>query len=142
MTEMLYGAEARIRTLQTEVTTLKDQSEEETQSLREALRLRQLQLEAAEVEVDGYYSQFEAQSKRLAEAQATLIEREVALNRSRTQAAASSHELAKIKELAAKRIRILEEELAQARRRLKDMVTFLERRRRRDERPVEDEDNS
>jgi chromosome segregation ATPase/cytoskeletal protein CcmA (bactofilin family) len=142
MTEMLYGAEERIRTLQAEVTTLKDQSEEEIQSLREALRQRQLQLEAAEVEVDGYYSQFEAQSNRLAEAQATLVEREVALNRSHTQAAAASHELAALKELAGKRIRTLEEELAQARRRLKDMVTFLERRRRRDERPVEDEDNS
>jgi chromosome segregation ATPase/cytoskeletal protein CcmA (bactofilin family) len=140
MTEMLYGAEERIRALQTEVTTLKDQSKKETQSLREALRQRQLQLEAAEVEVDDYLSQFEAQSKRLAEAQATLIEREVALNRSRTQPAASSHELAKIKELAAKRIHTLEEELAQARRQLKDMVAFLERRRR-DERPAKVEDN-
>jgi chromosome segregation ATPase/cytoskeletal protein CcmA (bactofilin family) len=141
MTELLYAAEQRIRSLQTEVAALKDQSEADSQPLREALRQRQLQLEAAEREVDGYYAQFEAQSKRLAENHANLIEREIELERIRAQAAAWSHELTKIKELAGERIRNLEEELVQARRQLQDMVKFLERRHR-EGRPPEDEAGS
>jgi chromosome segregation ATPase/cytoskeletal protein CcmA (bactofilin family) len=133
MTELLYAAEQRIRSLQSEVTALKDQSDEESQSLREAVRQSQLQLQAAEAEVDGYFAQFEAQSKRLAEAQAVLIEREVEVERLRAQTAAGSHEVSRLKELAARRIRTLEEELAEARRQLQDMVNFLERRRRREE---------
>jgi chromosome segregation ATPase/cytoskeletal protein CcmA (bactofilin family) len=137
MTELLYAAEQRIRNLQTEVTALKDQSEEESQSLREAVRQSQLQLQAVEAEVDGYFAQFEAQSKRLAEAQALLIEREVEVERLRAQTAAASHEVSRLKELAARRIRTLEEELAEARRQLQDMVNFLERRRRREDRADE-----
>jgi chromosome segregation ATPase/cytoskeletal protein CcmA (bactofilin family) len=133
MTELLYAAEQRIRSLQSEATALKDQSDEESQSLREAVRQSQLQLQAAEAEVDGYFAQFEAQSKRLAEAQAVLIEREVEVERLRAQTAAGSHEVSRLKELAASRIRTLEEELAEARRQLQDMVNFLERRRRREE---------
>jgi chromosome segregation ATPase/cytoskeletal protein CcmA (bactofilin family) len=132
MTEMLYEAERRFKEMQAEVEAVQGQRSDETVKLRESLRQRELQMEANEREIDRYHQEFQAQSGRLAETQALLIEREVEANRARATVATHLQEINKIKQLAGKRIRDLEAEVEQTRQQLKDLTTLLDRRKRRE----------
>lgn len=105
---------------------LKDKQEMQT-----ALRQRQLQLEASEDEVEHYHQEIENQRRRLAELQATLVEREVALQRVEQTAGHNAQQLVKIKQLAGNRIQSLEAELKRTQQQLKDLTAYLERRQKK-----------
>jgi chromosome segregation ATPase len=114
MTELLYDAEQRAKDLR-QTLDGKEAREPEDKNLRELLQQRQVQLEASEAEAARYHQEMEAQSQRLAETQAALIEREVALSRAEGIAAQKESELNRLKKAAVTRIQKLEKELAQAR---------------------------
>jgi chromosome segregation ATPase len=115
MAELLYEAERRAKEQRQTLENSKQEKAPEDKKMRELLQQRQVQLDASEAEAARYHQELEAQSQRLAEAQATLIEREVALSRFEDILARKEAELTRLKKAAVTRIQKLEKELAQVR---------------------------
>jgi chromosome segregation ATPase len=131
LTELLHEAEQKAKTAGDEAAAAQASLAAEKQELKTSLRQRQLQLEASEAEIEHYHQEIENQRRRLAELQATLIEREVALSRAVETAGQQNQQLAKIKQLAGRRIQTLEGELKRTHQQLTDLTAYLERRQKK-----------
>ena len=157
MTDILYGAEERMKEMRTRLDTAEQEvtanreslqvdlheyelklkekmaktreqweqaqqdAEAEKKVLKEELHNRKLQLEAMEEEVTYYIQEIDGQRQRLTEMQATLIEREIELDKIKVTLQEQTIEARKIRQLATTRIRQLEGDLVQAKHRLKSM---------------------
>jgi chromosome segregation ATPase/cytoskeletal protein CcmA (bactofilin family) len=113
MTDLLYNAENRVKELQ-EALDSQQPGSEEHKKLLERLQQQQQQLAASDAEADHFQQEIQNQSKRLAEAQAALVESEIALNRSAELLAQKENELKQVKKAAVVRIQQLEQALAQS----------------------------
>jgi chromosome segregation ATPase len=140
MTDLLYDAEKKLKEMEARLANIDTKDDDEKKALRELARQRQLQMEAFQVEIDDLHEQISSQGSRLAEVQAALIERDLAIDASQGEIKASRAEIERVKRLATLRIRRVEadqqrtkDELAQAERKLSDLSAWLERRRRRGE---------
>ncbi len=134
MTDLLYEAEHKVKTLEQNAVEAKVQAVEsaEKNALQDEIRKQQLQLEAYEAEVGHIHGEIEGQSQRFAEVQATLIEREIALGQAQEIAKKQAAQLDRVKRMAGKRIRELEEELTDTQQKLNDLSVWLERRQKRE----------
>jgi chromosome segregation ATPase len=135
MTNLLYEAENKAKELEKAADQVRIDAvgDEQKERLEGEIRKQQLQIEAYEAEVTYIHEEIEKQSRHLAEMQATLIEREISLNKSQETAERQAVQLEHVKRMAGKRIRGLEAELAQTQQKLKDLSVWLERRQRRGE---------
>lgn len=135
MTNLLFEAQSRAKTLEEAAQQSKGQAvqEEHMGALQNEIRKQQHQIEAYEAEVTHIHEEIEKQRQRLAENQANLVEREIALAQARETAVRQAAQLEQIKRLAGKRIQNLETELNETRQKLKDLSIWLERRQRRGE---------
>ncbi|MCI0394713.1 MAG: polymer-forming cytoskeletal protein [Chloroflexi bacterium] len=133
MTDLLYTADQKVKELESHTVQAQGRSSGQVEELRESLRQRQLQLEAYEAEVEFLHQEMEGQSKRLADIQAMLVEREIELGRLRETGAKQTQQLESFKKIAGQRIQALETELAQTKQKLQDLTVYLDRRRRRGE---------
>jgi hypothetical protein len=77
------------------------------------------------------------QRRRLADAQATLVERDVALKQAESKSKEQAQSLERFRQVAGNRIRELEDELADHRQRLQDLSKWLDKRRMRGENVTE-----
>jgi chromosome segregation ATPase len=135
MTNLLYEAENKAKEFEKAIERVKKETEldVEKEALQGEVRKQQLQIEAYEAEVTHIHEEIEKQSRRLAEMQANLIEREITLRQTNETAQKQAAQLDQLKLLAGKRIRDLENELAETKQKLKDLSVWLERRQRRGE---------
>ena len=135
MTNLLYEAENKAKEFEKAIERVKKEAEldVEKEALQGEVRKQQLQIEAYEAEVTHIHEEIEKQSRRLAEMQANLIEREITLRQTNETAQKQAAQLDQLKLLAGKRIRDLENELAETKQKLKDLSVWLERRQRRGE---------
>lgn len=131
LTELLHLTEEKLRTAEIQAAELQATLTKEKQESQAGLRQRQLQLEASEAEIEHYHQEIENQRRRLAELQAILVEREVALRRAEESAGQQSQQVARIKQLAGARIQSLEAELKRTQQQLKDLTVYLERRQKK-----------
>lgn len=133
MTNLLFEAENKAKEFEKAVERVKKEAESDTEkeALQSEVRKQQLQIEAYEAEVTHIHEEIDKQSRRLAEMQANLIEREITLRQVNETAQKQAAQLDQIKRLAGKRIRDLESELAETKQKLKDLSVWLERRQRR-----------
>jgi protein subunit release factor A len=85
-----------------------------------------------EEEVDHFHEELEAQGERLAQAHAALAEVQMELEQAKGLLAERTEEGNRIRQMAAKRIRQLEEDLAKSQQQLKDLMAWVDRQRGRD----------
>jgi chromosome segregation ATPase len=135
LTELLYGAEHKARAAGAELTEVRQRLEREKEQLGSGLREAQLQLQAAEDEIDRYYIEITAQRNRYGEIQATLAEQLIEQQRMRAALAEQSEQLAQHRQVAADRIQTLESELSRSQQQLRDLTAWIERRKRREGAP-------
>jgi chromosome segregation ATPase len=103
-----------------------EESATDRESLTTSQRQFQLQLEAAEMELERHLRETEAQGQHLAEIQATLAERELKMIQLKETAVARAQAIVEIKNAARKRIQNLEERLVQSRARVKELQALIE----------------
>jgi hypothetical protein len=134
MTNLLYEAEKKAQTLKLAAAQAKAApvESEEKSALQSEVRQQQAQIEAYEAEVSHIHEEIERQSQILADMRATLVEREIALNKSRQTADQQAAQLEHIKRMATKRIRALEADLVSTKQKLTDLSVWLERKKRRE----------
>jgi chromosome segregation ATPase len=146
----LAEREAAVSQLQQEVTTLgasaqqvageRDESklqftqlQEEmmlkNSELRNRLRETKLQLEAQEAEAENYFQQMEQQGARLAEIQATLIERELQAKQLQETTDKQKVVISRMKEVTSEKINKLNTDLAQTRQQLKQALAIVNKLR-------------
>jgi chromosome segregation ATPase len=146
----LVEREAAISQLQQEVTTLgasaqqvageRDESklqftqlQEEmmlkNSELRNRLRETKLQLEAQEAEAENYFQQMEQQGARLAEIQATLIERELQAKQLQETTDKQKVVISRMKEVTSEKMNKLNTDLAQTRQQLKQALAIVNKLR-------------
>jgi nucleoprotein TPR len=107
---------------------------EEIQADKTAEKVRrqlQLQLEAAEMELERHLSETAAQGQHLAEIQSTLVEREIKLKQLKQTAVARAQTITEIKNAARKRIQALEEKLAASQQKVEELQAFIERKHKK-----------
>ena len=97
--------------------------------LRNRLRETQLQLEAQEAEAENYFQQMEQQGKRLAEIQATLIERVLQVKQLQETADKQKAVISRMKEVTSEKMNKLNAELAQTRQQLKQALAIVNKLR-------------
>jgi chromosome segregation ATPase len=102
----------------------------EAAELRERLRETRTQLEAQEAETENYYQQMQKQGKRLAEIQATLVERELVLGQLKETAEKQKALISRIKEVTSERMNKLNGELSETRQQLKQAIAMVHKLRK------------
>jgi chromosome segregation ATPase len=134
MTNLLYEAEKKAQTLKLAAAQAKAApvESEEKSALQSEVRQQQAQIEAYEAEVSHIHEEIERQSQILADMRATLVEREISLDKSRQTADQQAAQLEHIKRMATKRIRALEADLVSTKQKLTDLSVWLERKKRRE----------
>ena len=110
------------------------QREEVEARWQQEVRDREGRIDALEGEIAQMYDNLETQGERLAEARAALAEQQLVLFRERATAREEAEEAASALASAAERVSQLEEQLDETQRKLKDVMTWVERRRRSPER--------
>ena len=101
----------------------------EASELRERLRETKTQLEAQEAETEDYYQQMQDQGGRLAEIQATLIEREIALTALQQTVDKQKALIDRIKNVTTERMDKLNHELSKTREQLKQAIAMVHKLR-------------
>ncbi len=146
----LAEREAAVSQLQQEVTTLgasaqqvageRDASKQQFTQLQEEMMLKnselrnrlretKLQLEAQEAEAENYFQQMEQQGARLAEIQATLIERELQAKQLQETTDKQKVVISRMKEVTSEKMNKLNTDLAQTRQQLKQALAIVNKLR-------------
>jgi chromosome segregation ATPase len=108
---------------------MQEQAVLKNSELRDRLRETRLQLEAQEAESENYLQQMEQQGQRLAEMQATLIERVIELKQVQATADKQKALINRIKDVTSEKMNKLNDELAQTREQLKQAVAMVRKLR-------------
>jgi chromosome segregation ATPase len=108
---------------------IQEQAVLKNSELRDRLRETRLQLEAQEAESENYLQQMEQQGQRLAEMQATLIERVIELKQVQATADKQKALINRIKDVTSEKMNKLNDELAQTREQLKQAVAMVRKLR-------------
>lgn len=130
LTELLYLAEQRIKKTEAALTQYQEATRLETERLKEQLRHAQARRDSDKAELESYYASSAQQGEQLARLQSTLVEREMGLQKLQTETEKQKQTFFQIHEQATARIHLLEQEVAQTQRKLKDLTNYLERRNR------------
>ncbi len=120
---------AEVETNKRQLSDVQEQAVLEASELRERVRQAQTQLEAQEVETEDYFQQMQGQGQRLAEIQATLIEREIALNELTEMAEKQKVLISRMKDVTSERMNKLNGELNKTRQQLKQAIAMVNKMR-------------
>jgi chromosome segregation ATPase len=112
-----------------QLTQLQEQAMLKNSEFRNRLRETQLQLEAQEAEAENYLQQMEQQGKRLAEIQATLVERILQVKQLQETADKQKALINRMKEVTGEKMNKLNDELAQTRQQLKQALAIVNKLR-------------
>jgi chromosome segregation ATPase len=107
----------------------REQAMLEASELRERVRESRTQLEAQEAENDNYLQQMGQQGERVAEMQAMLIERELALSQLKATAEKQQAFIGRMKEVTSERMNKLNSELGKTREQLKVAIAMVDKLR-------------
>ena len=110
----LTEQDEKIKTLQEALQNQKKQAAQDRKELKSSLRIQQSQLEASEKELAHYLNETASQGKRLAEIQATLVERDIQLQETKQIAAKQQKFIKQMQQVTQKRLHDLQEQLAAA----------------------------
>lgn len=130
LTELLYLAEQRTKKTEAALTQYQEASRLETERLKEQLRHAQARQDSDKAELESFHEAATKQGQHLSHLQATLVEREIGVQKLQSENEEQKRAFYQTREQATARIRALEQELAQTQRKLKDLTTYLERRNR------------
>lgn len=100
--------------LQKSLQAQEKQAKQNQKDLKETLRIQRAQLEAGEKELTHYLKETSAQGARLAEIQATLVERDIQLQESKQIIAKQQKFIAQMQQVTKKRLQELHEQLVAA----------------------------
>jgi chromosome segregation ATPase/cytoskeletal protein CcmA (bactofilin family) len=103
-----------IKILQETLRNQEKQAAQDRKELKETLRIQRSQLEASEKELAHYLKETTDQGKRLAEIQATLVERDIQLQETKQVVAKQQKFIKQMQQVTKKRLRELQEQLAAA----------------------------
>lgn len=120
-----------LRTVQQTIMARQQQWKSEKQQMREEIRLLQMQADAHETELARYIEETRAQGRRLAEIQATLVERDITLQEVKEAYSKQANTLQQFKQAAGAHIKSLQMDLTQTKKQLSDAQAVLERRQKR-----------
>jgi chromosome segregation ATPase len=137
LTKLLYIAEQRVVMFEDEVERAQSELHNSTTTLQERLQQQQARQMADSMELGELRKAVDEQRRRLADAQATLVERDVALKQAESKSKEQAQSLERFRQVAGNRIRELEDELADHRQRLQDLSKWLDKRRMRGENVTE-----
>jgi chromosome segregation ATPase len=105
-----------IEQLQRQLQDRQDNTESEIRHLKENLRQKQMQLEAADTDLQRHLRETAQQGQRLAEIQSTLIERELQLQQAQQMVNKQQQFIKQMKQVTTEKISSLEATLTQARK--------------------------
>ncbi|MCP4424541.1 MAG: hypothetical protein GY803_08630 [Chloroflexi bacterium] len=114
MAARLHEQEQRYNALKANIPAESERIKAETASLKESLRRKSLQVDAHEAEIDHHLQQMAAQGQLLADIRATLVERELQLNKANSRISRQADVLKRMKQVTGARIQELEAKLARA----------------------------
>ncbi|HSH01317.1 MAG TPA: polymer-forming cytoskeletal protein, partial [Anaerolineae bacterium] len=125
MTNLLYQAEERVKRMREQMERMGKEKTVNKGAMQEKVQQLTLQIEAMEGEIEYYAQEIDTQRKRLAEAQATLVERDVQIGRLKIDIEGHTEEMNKLRQAATNRVRRLEHDLNKAKQHLKRMSQQL-----------------
>lgn len=112
--EQIAKQTEEVKTLQKTLHTQEKQASKTQKQLKESVRVQQAQLEASEKELAHYLSETAKQGGRLAEIQATLVERDIQLQETKRIVEKQQKFIKQMQAVTKKRLRDLQEELVAA----------------------------
>ncbi len=112
--EKLKGLQQEIQTLKETLHRQEEQSTRDKETLKQTLRTQDSQLDASEKELAHYLKETEQQGKRLANIQATLIERELQLQETKQIVAKQQKFIKQMQEVTTTKIQQLQAQLQAA----------------------------
>ena len=108
------------------------QNKSATEALEAEIRQLRSRQQVDTVEIEMLHQSFTDQGARLAELQATIVERDIALRRALQEIEVQRNAVQQVRQTADSRIHQLEQGLAESSRKLTDLTNYLERRTKRE----------
>lgn len=125
----LEAAKVQLGEKEAHLERLMGEGEDKLATLQQQVRQRDMQIEAMELEVDSHYVEVQHQGERLAELRLELIDSHMNLQEVQSRLATRTQEVEMVKQMAAKHVRQLRNDLAESERQTKDLMAVVERKR-------------